>query len=125
MESALPRTQGAELRMTKIGSRHALRILGHAHQQPDRRLRFRAGSAPGPARCVSDPGPRGHRAPRARRGRPGAQSEPGDGGRYRAPVSHTAPAMSIPGEHVTSLHDRLEFFLATDALKELSRANWV
>jgi putative hydrolase of HD superfamily len=33
--------------------------------------------------------------------------------------------MSIPGEHVTSLHDRLEFFLATDALKELSRANWV
>ena len=26
---------------------------------------------------------------------------------------------------MTSLHDRLEFFLATDALKELSRANWI
>jgi putative hydrolase of HD superfamily len=26
---------------------------------------------------------------------------------------------------VTPLHDRLEFFLATDALKELSRANWI
>ncbi len=26
---------------------------------------------------------------------------------------------------MSDLHDRLAFFLATDALKELSRANWV
>jgi len=32
---------------------------------------------------------------------------------------------TICGDHVTSLQDRLDFFLATDALKELSRANWV
>jgi len=33
--------------------------------------------------------------------------------------------MSTPGDQVISLQDRLEFFLATDALKELTRANWI
>lgn len=36
-------------------------------------------------------------------------------------------ALSPIGTYVTatSLHDRLDFFLATDALKELTRANWI